>query len=86
MRKVGEGLALPGTIEANFVCSLVTAALVLAFEVGKPREMPTAMHPVGTIIDEVGTLIRDGAAFCLRRDLGGRYQLELQRTPVDLVE
>jgi hypothetical protein len=48
--------------------------------------MLTTMHPVGTMIDEVGTLIRDGAAFCLRRDLGGRYQLELQRTPVDLVE
>ena len=44
------------------------------------------MQPVGTIIEEVGTLIRDGGAFYLRRDLGGRYQLELQRTPIDLVE
>ena len=44
------------------------------------------MQPIGTIIDEVGTLIRDGGAFYLRRDIGGRYQLELQRTPVDLVE
>lgn len=44
------------------------------------------IQPVGTIIEEVGTLIRDGAAFYLRRDLGGRYRLELQRTPVDLVE
>lgn len=41
---------------------------------------------VGTRIDETGTLIRDGGAFYLRRDLGGRYQLELHRTPVDLVE
>ena len=41
---------------------------------------------IGTRIIEVGTLIRDGGAFYLRRDLGGRYQLELQRTPVDLVE
>lgn len=41
---------------------------------------------VGTRIDEVGTLIRDGGAFYLRRDLGGRYELELHRTPVDLVE
>lgn len=41
---------------------------------------------IGTRIVEVGTLIRDGGAFYLRRDLGGRYQLELQRTPVDLVE
>jgi hypothetical protein len=41
---------------------------------------------IGNRIDETGTLIRDGSAFCLRRDAGGRYQLELQRTPVDLVE
>lgn len=42
--------------------------------------------PIGTRIDETGTLLRDGGAFYLRRDAGGRYQLELQRTPVDLVE
>lgn len=44
------------------------------------------MITIGTRIDETGTLIRDGGAFYLRRDLGGRYELELQRTPVDLVE
>jgi len=44
------------------------------------------MTAIGTRIDEMGTLIRDGGAFYLRRDLGGRYELELQRTPVDLVE
>lgn len=44
------------------------------------------MTTVGTRIDETGTLIRDGGAFYLRRDLGGRYELELQRTPIDLVE
>lgn len=44
------------------------------------------MTRIGTRIDEAGMLIRDGGAFCLRRDLGGRYQLELQRTPVDLVK
>lgn len=44
------------------------------------------MAAVGTRIDELGTLIRDGGAFYLRRDMGGRYQLELHRTPVDLVE
>lgn len=44
------------------------------------------MTTIGTRIDETGTLIRDGGTFYLRRDLGGRYQLELQRTPVDLVE
>ena len=41
---------------------------------------------IGTRIDETGTLFRDGGAFYLRRDAGGRYELELQRTPVDLVE
>jgi hypothetical protein len=40
----------------------------------------------GTRIDETGTLVRDGGAFYLRRDLGGRYELELRRTPVDLIE
>lgn len=44
------------------------------------------MIPIGTRIDETGTLVRDGAAFYLRRDAGGRYQLELHRTPVDEVE
>lgn len=41
---------------------------------------------IGTRIDETGTLIRDGGAFYLRRDIGGRYELELHRTPVDLLE
>jgi hypothetical protein len=50
-------------------------------EAGKARSMD-----VGTRVDEVGTLIRDGGAFYLRRDLGGRFELELHRTPVDLVE
>lgn len=44
------------------------------------------MTTIGTRIDETGTLLRDGGAFYLNRDFGGRYQLELQRTPVDLVE
>ena len=44
------------------------------------------MIAIGTRIDEVGTLIREGGEFYLRRDVGGRYQLELHRTPVDLVE
>ncbi len=37
-------------------------------------------------IDETGTLIRDGGGFALRRDLGGRYQLDLHRVPVDRIE
>ena len=45
-------------------------------------------HPamIGMRIEELGTLIRDGGAFYLRRDLGGRYLLELHRVPVDQVE
>jgi len=41
---------------------------------------------IGMPVDEIGTLIHDSGAFYLRRDLGGRYELELQRPPVDLVE
>jgi hypothetical protein len=44
------------------------------------------MTTIGSRINETGTLIRDGGAFYLRRDQGGRYELELRRTPVDLVE
>jgi len=44
------------------------------------------MSDEGVRIDETGILVRDGGAFFLRRDAGGRYQLELPRTPVDLVE
>ena len=40
----------------------------------------------GARIDEVGTLIRDGGGFALRRDAGGRYRLDLHRVPVDHVE
>lgn len=45
-----------------------------------------AMVAVGTHIEETGTLVRDGGGFVLQRDLGGRYELELQRLPVDHVE
>lgn len=38
------------------------------------------------MIDETGTLVRQGGAFVLQRDRGGRYVLELQRVPVDHVE
>jgi hypothetical protein len=40
----------------------------------------------GAPIDETGTLIREGGAFWLKRDAGGRYRLDLRRTPVDEVE
>jgi hypothetical protein len=42
------------------------------------------MTLLGSRIDETGTLILDGDAFNFRRDLGGRYRLELRRTPDDL--
>ncbi len=43
------------------------------------------MAAIGTRIDETGTLLHEGGAFNLCRDLGGRYELERHRTPVDLV-
>jgi len=44
------------------------------------------MTTIGDPIDETGTLIREGGAFILQRDMGGRYMLELHRVPVDHVE
>jgi hypothetical protein len=31
-------------------------------------------------------LVREGGAFVLHRDVGGRFQLELRRVPVDHVQ
>jgi hypothetical protein len=45
-----------------------------------------AMVAIGGRNNEIGTLVRDGGTFYLRRDVRGRYKLELHRTPVDLVE
>ncbi len=39
------------------------------------------MVAIGTRINEIGALVRDGGAFYLRRDVGGRYELELHSTP-----
>lgn len=44
------------------------------------------MAGLGTRIDESGTLLRDEGGFVLRRDLGGRWMLDLHRVPVDHVE
>ncbi|KTT76755.1 DUF5818 domain-containing protein [Sphingomonas endophytica] len=44
------------------------------------------MTDIGSAIDETGMLVRDGGAFVLHRDAGGRYLLELQRVPVDHVQ
>ena len=43
------------------------------------------VRPIGSSIDECGTLVRDGGAFALCRDGGGRYDLQLHRAPVDHV-
>lgn len=44
------------------------------------------MAGIGSRIDETGTLLRVAGGFALRRDLGGRWRLDLRRTPVDHVE
>lgn len=44
------------------------------------------MTTIGSRIEETGTLIRDGGGFALRRDIGGRWKLDLHRVPVDYVE
>ena len=44
------------------------------------------MAVIGSRIEERGTLIREGAGFALRRDIGGRWKLDLHRVPVDHVE
>ena len=44
------------------------------------------MTVIGSRIEETGTLIREGAGFALRRDIGGRWKLDLYRVPVDHVE
>lgn len=44
------------------------------------------MSGVGTRIDESGTLFREQGGFVLRRDLGGRWMLDMHRVPFDHVE
>lgn len=41
--------------------------------------MPVEMGQIGTRIDELGTLLREEDGFVLRRDLGGRWRLDLHR-------
>ena len=43
------------------------------------------MAPIGSLIDETGTLVRDGGFFVLQRDAGGSYDLQLPRVPIDHV-
>lgn len=48
--------------------------------------MCSQMSTIGSRVDETGTLIRAGAAFALRRDIGGRWKLDLHRVSVEHVE
>jgi hypothetical protein len=40
---------------------------------------------VGTRVDEAGVLLREEGIFYLRRDVGGRFQLDLRRIGADHV-
>lgn len=44
------------------------------------------MNSIGDRVDETGTLGREGGSFVLHRDIGGRFDLQLGRVPVDHVE
>jgi hypothetical protein len=44
------------------------------------------MIAIGTRIEETGTLLREAGGFVLRRDLGGRWKLDLHRVPIDNIE
>ena len=44
------------------------------------------MQAIGSPIEETGTLIRKGEHFVLRRDVGGRYRLDLHRVTVGNIE
>lgn len=50
------------------------------------RSYLSIMSIIGTRIEETGTLLRGEDGFMLRRDLGGRWMLDLHRVPVDHVE
>lgn len=41
---------------------------------------------IGTKIRETGVLVADGCGFALRRDIGGRWKLDLHRIAVEHVE
>ena len=41
---------------------------------------------IGQRVEETGLLLREGGSFYLRRDVGGRFTLDLRRTPIDEVE
>lgn len=44
------------------------------------------MSSIGTRVEEIGTLLRDGDTHVLRRDAGGRWTLDLHRVSTDLFD
>lgn len=44
------------------------------------------MTAIGTRIEESGTLVRETESVVFRRDLGGRWRLDLHRVGIDLAE
>ena len=48
--------------------------------------MRSPMTAIGTRIEESGTLIRETDGVVFRRDLGGRWRLDLYRVGIDLAE
>ena len=70
----------------DFAGWMPTAARRNALKFGTISRYRAPMDHIGKSIDETGTLIRDGAGFYLRLDLGGQYALELRRVPVDFIE
>lgn len=44
------------------------------------------MSAIEARVEETGTLLRDGDAHVLRRDVGGRWTLDLHRVSTDLID
>ena len=71
--------------ELKSICSFLGGARtqwirVELFSMGWP------MTVIGSRVEETGTIISDGVGFALRRDIGGRWNLDLHRVPIDHVE
>lgn len=62
-------------------CDTISWRISIGFTVRRNH-----MSAIGSRIDETGMLIADGGGFALRRDIGGRWKLDLHRVPVDHVE
>jgi Protein of unknown function (DUF5818) len=82
-----QALAHLGTGGIRKVTHIFVARFtVFRWILAKPHPRSRLMGQVGTRIQENGTLIRHDGGFALRRDVGGRWRLDLHRVPVDHVE